>query len=182
MRISQRLGPWVLRSLMATRLRGGLLPRLLQWLQKGIGLDDSEALDLLLDGMAVAFRLSRGYRSNILGFNAVYVFRTREDKVPVIATFADGRLESHEQGVNETVHPAVTITFRNGEALWSFLLNQEIVSALMANNVTVEGNLNYAWRFMFLVRNLRHRALGAVGWPDRALEVAQSPALEHTVT
>jgi len=118
-----------------------------------------ECLEALLEGMDFAFWVSKGYRKNIKNFKGGYVFRAKEGKVVSSATFEDGNMDVHEralQGWN------VRVTFKNQQAFWKFLFskNQDILGSLLANEVEVEGNLTYLYRFGFLARDLGHR-LGA---------------------
>lgn len=116
-------------------------------------------LELLLRGMDLAFCLCRGFRKNIQGFKARYVFATADGTVGATADFQAGDmrvLSAAEQGWN------VQVTFANGAALRNFLFSkdQDILNSLLANDVEVDGNLNYIYRFGFMVRDLERR-LGA---------------------
>ena len=118
-----------------------------------------ECLENLLRGMDFAFRVSRGYRKNIKNFKGSYVFRTREGEVVSSATFEDGSMDVHEKAI-EDWH--VRVTFKDQQAFWKFLFskNQDILGSILANEVEVDGNLNYLYRFGFLARDLGRR-LGA---------------------
>ncbi len=118
-----------------------------------------ECLEALLKGMEFAFWVSRGYRKNIKTFKGAYVFRTGDGKVVSSATFDDGDMDVHERAVEDW---DVRVTFKNQQAFWKFLFskNQDILGSILANDVEVDGNLNYLYRFGFLARDLGHR-LGA---------------------
>jgi hypothetical protein len=119
----------------------------------------NDFLELLLRGMAAAFLFSEDYRENIQGFTGTYVFRTADGRVDRSAVFRDGQME-----IENAAPPAcdVCISFKDAKALQRFLLaeNQDILDSILANDVEVEGNLNYIYRFGFLVRDLQQR-LGA---------------------
>ncbi len=56
------------------------------------------------------------------------------------------------------------MTFRNPVALRDFLFskNQDVLQSLLKNEVTVEGNLNYLYKFGFMAKDLMRR-LGLAG-------------------
>jgi hypothetical protein len=118
-----------------------------------------ECLEALLKGMDFVFQISKGYRKNIKNFRGGYVFRTKEGRMVSSATFEDGNMEVHEKAIPDW---NVRVTFKNQQAFWKFLFskNQDILGSILANEVEVDGNLNYLYRFGFLARDLGHR-LGA---------------------
>ena len=124
---------------------------------------DGEATDifveLLLRGMDWAFCLMKGYRKNIRGFEGRYLFRTAGEKVVSSAVFSDGDMRVMDSGITDW---NVCITFKSTEALKKFLFSrdQDILNSLLANEVEIDGNLNYIYKFGFMARDLAHR-LGA---------------------
>ena len=118
-------------------------------------------LELLLAGMDFAFFLSGSYRRHIEDFEARYVFRTNEGKVDVTVDFADGDMRVHEV-VKEPW--TVCVTFSDPAALRAFLFskNQDVLQSLLKNEVAVEGNLNYLYKFGFMAKDLMRR-LGLAG-------------------
>ena len=94
------------------------------------------------------------------------------DKLPVLkAPAADGAVEDYVvfQGDRMKIYDRVQdswnvrVTFKDAAALRNFLFsrNQDIVDSILANAVTVDGNLNYIYKFGFMARDLLHR-LGAL--------------------
>jgi hypothetical protein len=113
-------------------------------------------LEALLFGMELGFLLIRTYRRNIKHFSASYVFGTGDGRVAATAQFAEGHMRVHE----EAIQPAnATVTFATPAALRHFLFsqNQDIIESMLANEVEVDGNLNYIYRFGFLARDLTLR-------------------------
>jgi hypothetical protein len=53
----------------------------------------------------------------------------------------------------------VKVTFKDAAALRAYLFsrNQDILDSILKNDVEVDGNLNYIYRFGFLARDLIHR-------------------------
>ena len=130
------------------------------------GVATDKFLELLLKGMDFAFSvdsafwLFRGYQQNIKGFSGRYVFNTRDGRVAASAVFQDGDMMVHKEAID---HWNVKVTFENAQALRDFLFSkdQDIVTSLLKNEVEVNGNLNYIYKFGFMARDLGHR-LGVV--------------------
>ena len=113
-------------------------------------------MELLLKGLSWAFFLCRRFRRNIRGFNARYGFATADGKVQTTAVFQKGTMK-----VLDTVADPCTVkvTFSDVNALRGFLFsgNQDILNSLLTNDVSVSGNLNYIYKFGFMVRDLACR-------------------------
>jgi len=113
-------------------------------------------LELLLRGMDLAFCLSKGYRKNIKDFEGRYLFRTADHLVAAAATFKDGDMKVHQEAIDDW---NVRITFKGVAALNAFVFSrdQDILDSILANDVEVDGNLNYVYKFGFMARDLGHR-------------------------
>ena len=153
-----------------------------KWLLRELETEsDQEALETLLYGMDVAFAWWPAYREN-LGcwwhgtpyYEARCVFQTR-DGVALTAGFRNGGMYVR-RGVPRQGPVDVTVTFEDGRALRAFVRHEDILEALMANEVTVEGNLTYAWRFMFLVKDLLYRMGGMTSLEQAQAKAAQAAA------
>jgi glutamate-1-semialdehyde aminotransferase len=113
-------------------------------------------LEILLGAMGLAFLLLQGFRRNLVGFSGRYLFRTADGAVTAGARFADGWMEIlHEQ---DNAYD-VAVTFNDPAALRKFLFSrdQDILASILANEVSVDGNLNYIYKFGFMARDLVHR-------------------------
>ena len=109
----------------------------------------------------MAFLLWADFRENLRGFRGAYLFRTADGAVAVSATFAEMKMQVHEQAVDAW---DVMVTFESARALCSFLLsrNQDILDSLLRDEVTVDGNINYVYKLGFMVRELtRKLGIGA---------------------
>ena len=129
------------------------------------GVATDKFLEFLLYGMDSAFWLLKGYKQNIKNFSGKnfsgrYVFTTQNNRVAASAVFKDGDMVVHEEALNQW---DVKVTFKNAQALRDFLFSgdQDIVDSLLKNEVEVDGNLNYIYKFGFMARDLEHR-LGIV--------------------
>lgn len=113
-------------------------------------------LELLLKGMDLAFCLSKGYRKNIKKFEGRYIFKTADNLVAASAIFRDGDMEVLEEAIDDW---DVRITFKDAAALRDFIFSkdQDILDSILANDVEVDGNLNYIYKFGFMARDLSRR-------------------------
>ena len=143
-------------SLMNTILaRGMRLRRIRKRLQRSFMSEMTEGfLILLLRGMRLMFFLDRGFRRNIQDFRGRYFFRSLDDSITVFASFDNGRMTFGERNVSDA---DVTITFRDDRALRDFLLAEkpDLLNALLTQSFTVDGNLNYIYKFGYMANHLR---------------------------
>jgi hypothetical protein len=111
---------------------------------------------LLLRGMDLAFCLSRAYRRNIKNFEGRYLFTTTDGSVVESATFTDSNMHVQHDGIRDW---DVKVTFKDAPALKAFLFSQDqdILDSVLRNDVEVEGNLNYIYKFGFMARDLMRR-------------------------
>lgn len=115
-----------------------------------------EFLELLLKGMDLAFFFSGSYRRNIAGFKGRYLFRTADNQVAASAIFNAGDMQVRESAIGDW---DVRVTFKNAAAFRDFIFskNQDILNSILANEVEVDGNLNYIYKFGFMARDLGKR-------------------------
>ncbi len=145
-------------SFLFTDIIGGLIAKIFSKKLRNelIGIVTDFFLELLLKGMDIAFSLSKGYRKNIKNFNGRYLFRTANNVVVSAATFKNGNMDVHRDAIENW---DVAITFKDTKALKDFIFskNQDILDSLLKNEVEVDGNLNYIYKFGFLARDLARR-------------------------
>ena len=98
----------------------------------------------------------KGYRKNIEGFEGRYLFRTAGELVVSSAVFQGGEMFVKQGSITDW---DVRVTFKNVTALREFLFSrdQDILNSLLANEVEIDGNLNYIYKFGFMARDLAHR-------------------------
>ncbi len=119
---------------------------------------ESNALDLflegLLEGMRLFFLFDKDYRRNIEGFNAKYVFKSKDGNIAVSAIYEDSKMKVSSSIVS---NPEVAITFKNSKVLKEFLLseNPDIIGGILNNNFTFDGNLNYLAKFAYMAKHLQ---------------------------
>jgi hypothetical protein len=110
-------------------------------------------VEVLLYGMDVAFVLLASYRRNLRGFRGSYLLRTADGQVAAAATFDAGKMKVSREAI---ASPTVTVTFKDPAAFRRFLFSkdQDILASLMANEVEVDGNVTYIYKFGYMARNL----------------------------
>jgi hypothetical protein len=116
-------------------------------------------LQLLLGLMSVVLLFDHDFRNNIKGFTGRYLFRSSDGCIAVSALFAHDRLEVQEQEIPDA---DITVTFKNGKALMGYLLTPkpDILGSMLRQEVSLNGNLNYLYRFAFLAKRLQLMASG----------------------
>lgn len=118
-------------------------------------------LRLLLDLMSVVFLFDHTFRKNIDGFDGRYQFKSRDGGITVAAVFKNKLLEVREK---EIAGPDITILFKDGKALMGFLLapKPDILGSLLRQEVSLDGNLNYLYKFAFMAKRLQLMASGKI--------------------
>ena len=113
-------------------------------------------LAIVLDLMALVLLVDPIYRRNIHGFDARYLFKTQDGKVAVSALFHCDLMEVVPREMPGPA-PNITIKFRDAKALMGFLLarNPDILGAMLHQDVVLEGNLNYLYKFAYMARHLQ---------------------------
>ncbi len=137
-------------------LRASLLRRRFErCLQDGVA---EEFLELLLGVLAAALLVDPALRRHAQGPEARYGFRSADGRISAGATLAHGLLRVSER---PPAAPHVTVVFRDGRALMRSLLSAEpdLLGALLRQDVSFEGNLNYVYRLAFVARRLQRSIL-----------------------
>lgn len=114
----------------------------------------------LSEGLSIhRFTVLHGFRDNLRSgndenwFDATYVFKTAANEILASVVFKDGSMEVVSREVKDW---DITIVFRDCTAFWNFLFSggSDILTTVLANDVTVVGNLNYLYKFGFMARDL----------------------------
>ena len=118
-------------------------------------------LEVLLKLMGLVFCLDKDFQRNILNFNGRYLFRSRDRRITVAAVFKDNRLKVTEEEIGDT---HMTVIFRNAKALMAFLLSPkpDILGSMLRQDITVDGNLNYLYKFAYMAKHLQLKVTGAI--------------------
>jgi len=118
-------------------------------------------LELLLRFMDISFEFSKDYHENIEIFNGKYVFKTRDPGVFTSVIFKNGDMKVYDKKEIEDWN--IMIIFKDckvmREALRSIVLkgNFDLLDCMLEDKIETVGNINYAFKFMFLINNLTKR-------------------------
>ncbi len=111
-------------------------------------------LEMLLDTMCLAFLFDPRFRRNIEGFRGRYLFKSKDGAIAAGAIFSQGHLTVSRAAISD---PNVAVTFRDEKALMNFLLapKPDILGAVLRQDVVLEGNLNYLYKFAYMAKRLQ---------------------------
>lgn len=101
----------------------------------------------------------QGYYRNVENFNAVFVFASQDNSIHATARFIDRKMFVEPEADKSW---NVKIVFSDVNAFWKLMLSSGdgIVEAMQANETQVFGNLNYLYKFGFLLKDLIFERLG----------------------
>ena len=118
-----------------------------------------EFLELLLNAMRISYIFNKDFRNNIEGFEGRYLFKSRDGKITVAAIFENGRMNVTEKEVGDT---DITVSFRNAKALREFIFSPkpDILGSILRQDVVVDGNFNYMYKFAFMAKRLQLMVTG----------------------
>jgi len=116
-------------------------------------------LEVLLLFMKLKFMFDPSYRKNIENFKGRYQFRSRDGGITVLVELDNGKMDIKET-LSEDVD--VTVIFKDGRSLMNFLLsqNRDVLRGLLNNEINVNGNLNYIYKFAFMANHLQLELTG----------------------
>lgn len=111
-------------------------------------------LEILLKVIRLALILDPHYRRNIQGFNARYAFQDEEGQIAASAIFQDGKMKVKKYKIENT---NVTVIFKNGKALWEFLMskNPDVFAFVLESKIRYQGNPNYIMKFGYMAKHLQ---------------------------
>jgi hypothetical protein len=136
-------------------VQGIKLHGILRELKKNIDENVTDAfMHLLLEGMSLIFIFDCSFRKNIAGFNAKYAFKDKSGGVSTGAVFKNEHMTVTDKAMSDFT---IEVVFKNPKALRDFLFSSDpdIINALLENNITTQGNLNYILKFGYLAKHLQ---------------------------
>lgn len=128
--------------------------------QRCLGSDLTEGfLQILLNLMSAVFLLSRDFRRNLKDFTGRYLFRDSDNRIETSVVFEGGRMHVKDGKLD---NPNVTVIFRDSKALMGYLLSPkpDILGSLLRQDVVVEGNFNYLYKFAYMANRLKLMVTG----------------------
>lgn len=115
-------------------------------------------LYVLLEAMALLFMFNKKYRKNIKNFKASCVIRSEDERIDVTAVFGKipfllTKIDGMDVKDTAIPNPTTAVTFKDGKVMAAFLLsgNTDIIEAMLDNKLSVSGNLNYLFKFIYLI-------------------------------
>lgn len=111
-----------------------------------------EFLELLLNAMRLFFIFNRNFKGR-------YLFKSRDGGITVSAIFEDGKMMVQEKEIPDT---DIVISFKNAKALRDFIFSPkpDILGSILRQDVVVDGNLNYMYKFAYMAKRLQLTATG----------------------
>ena len=113
-------------------------------------------LELLLKAVRLVLCVNRKFRRNIKDFSARYAFRSVDGKIAASAIFKNNKMKVKKNAIEDT---NVTVIFKDGKALWEFLMGKDpdIFAFLLESKLSYEGNLNYLMKFAYMAKHLMYK-------------------------
>jgi hypothetical protein len=120
-----------------------------------------EFLEAVLGFMKVLFMVDHDFRRNISGFDGRYLFKSRDGSITVAAIFRDNEMDVREEVIPD---PNITVIFKDSKALMNYLLapKPDVLGSMLRQEVTLEGNLNYLYKFAFMAKRLQLMVTGGI--------------------
>lgn len=116
-------------------------------------------LELLLEMMRLVFLINiKHYRVNIKDFKATYNFMSQDGRIAAAAVFAGNKMKMEKEKVpDDDPNLKVTVVFKDGHALWKFLMSgtPDVFNSLLARELDYKGNLNYLLKFAYMSLHLK---------------------------
>jgi hypothetical protein len=118
-----------------------------------------EFLELLLNAMRLSYIFNKDFRKNIEGFEGRYLFKSRDGKITIAAVFENGRMKVKEKEMSDT---DITVSFRSAKALREFIFSPkpDILGSILRQDVVVDGNFNYMYKFAYMAKHLQLMVTG----------------------
>jgi hypothetical protein len=123
-----------------------------------------EFLDILLQFLSLSCRLDKVLRRSIKDFKGKIELRSEDKDIRVLAEFKKGQLNPRKLDPDEQLVPPANagIVFKDPKAVKNFLFppggltgRRDVLHSYLENEIRLEGNLNYIYRFGFLATHLQ---------------------------
>ncbi len=120
-----------------------------------------EFLELLLKGMGLFICINKEFRRNIENFKGRYLFKSKDNQITVSASFTNSKMKVKEGVLKDT---DIVVNFKNAAALRNFLLSPkpDILNSILNQDITLDGNLNYLYKFAYMAKLLQLTVAGKV--------------------
>jgi hypothetical protein len=117
-------------------------------------------LEHILKMMGNYLFIDTKFRRNIKDFKARYTFKDRKGRIAASVIFQKHPFFKHDQMIvkeDAIKNTNVTVIFKDGKALKDFLFSgdPDVFDFVLGNKLRFEGNLNYIFKFTYMVRHLQ---------------------------
>jgi hypothetical protein len=130
----------------------------LDWIESIPGVDfvADKILESLLHVLGLSLNFERFFDKSVKNINGRYLFKTKDSDVAASMVFENGRGKVYSEPIKDS---DLTVSFTDEAAFLEFLFSQDqdILNSLVKNDVAIEGNANYLYRFGFLARDLMRK-------------------------
>lgn len=101
------------------------------------------------------------FRDNFKNFTGRYQFETRDRHFLMSAVFDNGRIMVAMKNIDR---PHIKVIFRDDNALRNFIFapKPDILGAVLTQDVVLEGNLNYIYKFAYMAKHLQLIVTGKI--------------------
>ena len=112
------------------------------------------SLELLLGFMRLYLIVNASFRKNIENFEARYSFKSTDGRIDAGIIFSGSKMRVVRHAIDNA---NVAVVFKDGLALKNFLFAPEpdIIGAILNNEVSYTGNLNYLSKFAYMAKHLK---------------------------
>ena len=101
------------------------------------------------------------FRENFRNFAGRYQFQTRDRHFLMSAVFDNGRIIVAMKSITQ---PHIKVIFKDDRALRDFIFapKPDILGAVLTQDVVLEGNLNYVYKFAYMAKRLQLIVTGKI--------------------
>ena len=122
---------------------------------------NDKLLEFMVRVMKLFFDCSPTFRENFKGFRGIYVLKTNDNSVVTKITFNENEMIVEDDNKNNDYK--VMIVFKDTKVMRKCLKNIvlkgniDFLNSILNHEIETDGNLNYAFKFLFLISNITHR-------------------------
>jgi hypothetical protein len=139
--------------------RDGILSSIKQLTEGYFLLNAPSVFQTLLELICLAYSSNVDLRRHIRNIKAKYMFCFRDHDKHISLEIKNGGMRVFQGNIDL---PDVSLTFRNSKALRDLLFadKPDILEAILKQDVEIDGNLTYIFKFIYLVRHLQMKLIG----------------------
>jgi len=148
---------WIFHGILNLLYRNKSFQKILDELKECLANENllDKMLEVLLNCLSLLFIVDWKFRRNIKDFNAVYSFKSMDNKISLAAAFKNSKMKVYNEALPDST---ITVMFKDGKTLRDFIFssNPDIIQGMLDNKLSYKGNLNYLLKFGYIVNHLRY--------------------------